>query len=73
MKKIILGSNSPRRKELMKGLPEKYYDVVYYIVIKDYSAKETAEKLNITEANVRKRYERAKTMMKKNMSNVYYI
>lgn len=60
-------------KELMKGLPEKYYDVVYYIVIKDYSAKETAEKLNITEANVRKRYERAKTMMKKNMSNVYYI
>ena len=54
----------------MKGLPQKYYDVVYYLVIKDYSTRETARKLNITEANVRKRYERAKVMMRKELMSV---
>lgn len=57
-------------KEIMKGLPQKYYDVVYYLVIKDYSTRETARKLNITEANVRKRYERAKVMMRKELMSV---
>ena len=48
----------------MDCLPEKYYDVVECIIIKQFSTKETALKLNITEANVRKRYERAKKMMR---------
>ena len=52
---------------LMDTLPEKYYDVVYCLVVKDYSIAETARKLGITEANVRKRYERAKKMMRQNL------
>ena len=54
-------------KELMDCLPEKYYDVVECIIIKQFSTKETALKLNITEANVRKRYERAKQMMRNSL------
>ena len=52
---------------LMNTLPEKYYDVVYCLVVKDYSIQETALRLGITEANVRKRYERAKKMMRQNL------
>lgn len=51
---------------LINSLPEKYHDVVECLVIRDYSVKETAEKLGITEANVRKRYERAKKLMRQN-------
>lgn len=54
-------------KTLMDCLPEKYYDVVECIIIKQFSTKETALKLNITEANVRKRYERAKQMMRNSL------
>ena len=52
---------------LINTLPEKYYDVVYCLVVKDYSIQETARRLGITEANVRKRYERAKKMMRQNL------
>ena len=52
---------------LMNTLPEKYYDVVYCLAVKDYSIRETARRLGITEANVRKRYERAKKMMRQNL------
>jgi RNA polymerase sigma-70 factor (ECF subfamily) len=34
------------------------------LVIRDYTVAETAEMLGITEANVRKRYERARKMMR---------
>ena len=51
-------------KYLIDILPEKYREVVECLVIKEYTTRETATKLNITEANVRKRYERAKQMMK---------
>lgn len=51
-------------KALMQGLPPKYYSVVECLVIKEYSIRETALKLGITEANVRKRFERAKKMMR---------
>ena len=49
---------------LMKSLPEKYYAVVDCLVVHDYTVAETAARLNITEANVRKRYERARKMMR---------
>jgi RNA polymerase sigma-70 factor (ECF subfamily) len=49
---------------LMNSLPKKYYDVVECLVVRDYTVAETAERLRITEANVRKRYERAKKMMR---------
>ena len=52
---------------LINTLPEKYYDVVYCLVVKDYSIPETARRLGITEANVRKRFERAKKMMRQNL------
>ena len=52
---------------LMQCLPEKYYEVVECLVIKEYSTRETAARLNITEANVRKRFERAKQMMRDNL------
>ena len=45
---------------LINSLPEKYQDVVLCLVVRDYSVKETADKLGISEANVRKRFERAK-------------
>ena len=55
---------------LMNTLPEKYYDVVYCLVVKDYSVQETARRLGITESNVRKRYERAKKMMRQNLGQI---
>lgn len=55
---------------LMNNLPDKYYDVVDCLVIHEYSVRETAEKLDITKANVRKRYERAKKMMRKSLGQV---
>lgn len=51
-------------EELISYLPTKYYSVVECLVIKNLSVKETALELNITEANVRKRFERAKLMLK---------
>ena len=56
-------------KSLMNCLPKKYYEVVEYLVIREYTTKETALKLNITEANVRKRYERAKQKMRDYMKD----
>lgn len=50
--------------EMMHKLPEKYYEVVNCIAVKDMSVRETAHELGITEANVRKRYERAKLLLK---------
>jgi len=52
---------------LMRSLPEKYYAVVECLVVHDYTVAETAGKLGITEANVRKRYERAKKLMRQNL------
>ena len=51
-------------KELIAKLPPKYYAVVDCLVLKNLSVKETARKLNITEATVRKRFERSKKMLK---------
>ncbi len=50
--------------ELVSVLPEKYYSVVNCLAVKNLSVKETALELGITEANVRKRFERAKLMLK---------
>ena len=52
---------------LMNSLPPKYYRVVECLVIHDYTVAETAEILGITEVNVRKRYERAKKMMRQSL------
>lgn len=51
-------------EELISCLPSKYYAVVNCLVIKSLSVKETAAELGISEAAVRKRFERAKVLLK---------
>lgn len=51
-------------KELISGLPPKYYAVVNCLAVKNLSVKETAAELGITDAAVRKRFERAKVKLK---------
>lgn len=51
-------------EELFSDLPSKYYAVVNCLVIKSLSVKETAAELGISEAAVRKRFERAKVLLK---------
>lgn len=57
-------SDDTDMEELISDLPSKYYAVVHCLTVKNLSVKETAQELNITEANVRKRFERAKIMLK---------
>lgn len=54
-------------KELISELPSKYYAVIQCLVVENLSVRETAKELRITEANVRKRFQRAKTMIRKLM------
>lgn len=51
-------------EDMISSLPPKYYAVVRCLAIKNLSYKETAKELGITEPNVRKRFERAKMMLK---------
>lgn len=51
-------------EDFIAGLPLKYYEVVNCLAVKNLSVKETASKLGITEAAVRKRFERAKRRLK---------
>ena len=49
---------------LIASLRPQYLDVVDCLAVKNLSVKETAERLGISEANVRKRFERAKRKLK---------
>lgn len=60
----VLYTETSEIENMMNYLPEKYRDVIYYRVIEELSVRETAKKLKISETNVRKRYERAREMMK---------
>ncbi|MCI8638777.1 MAG: RNA polymerase sigma factor [Coprococcus sp.] len=51
-------------RELIFDLPPKYSMVVKCLALDNLSVKETARELGITETNVRKRFERSKTMLK---------
>lgn len=51
-------------RELISALSPRYYEVVEYLAIKNLSVRETAKRLGISEANVRKRFERAKKKLK---------
>lgn len=57
-------SGNPDMEELISDLPSKYYAVVHCLTIKNLSVKETSAELGITEAAVRKRFERAKLLLK---------
>lgn len=50
--------------ELISDLPPKYYAVANCLAVKELSVKETAAELGISESAVRKRFERAKLMLK---------
>ncbi|MGN0484986.1 MAG: RNA polymerase sigma factor [Lachnospiraceae bacterium] len=52
--------------ELIAPLPPKYHSVVTCLTLKQLSVKETAKELHLTESTVRKRFERAKRILKKN-------
>lgn len=51
-------------KELISDLPPRYYKVVDCLAIEGLSVKETSMELGISEENVRKRFERAKKMLR---------
>ena len=51
-------------EELMEKLPDKYHEVFKSIAVEGYSVKETGLRLGITEENVRKRYSRARKMLR---------
>lgn len=51
-------------KELISDLPVKYRVVVDCLAVKNLSVRETAGKLGISEAAVRKRFERSKKILK---------
>lgn len=52
-------------EEMIEDLPAKYSEVVQLLVVDKLSVSETAQKLNISQGNVRKRFERAKKMLKR--------
>lgn len=60
----VLDMDKEHIREAINRLPEKYYSVVNCLVIKNMTVKETAIALSITEANVRKRFERSKLLLK---------
>lgn len=66
---VALGS-SQRVRELVDLLPDKYRQVIICIVFHELSGRETALMLGIGEGTVRKRYERAKKILKKKLSTV---
>ncbi len=53
-----------RVKELLDSLPEKLKQVMLLRCVQELSVRETAAVLQIKEAAVRKRYERARTLLK---------
>lgn len=57
-------SDSDNLEDMISKLPPKYYSVVKCLAIDNLSVKETSVELGITEANVRKRFERSKMMLK---------
>ena len=53
-------------KEVMK-LPEKYRRVIHLFYYEDYSVKEIAQILNLTESNIKVRLNRGRKLLKKSL------
>ena len=62
-----LGGEDDRAEVMLKLLPDKYRDVMRCLVIEEISVRETADRLDISEAGVRKRFERARKMLKEKL------
>lgn len=52
-------------QEIISALSPRYYEVANCLAVKNLSVKETAEVLGISETNVRKRFERAKKLLRR--------
>ncbi len=57
-----------RASEIISLLPEKYREVMRLMAVEELPSKEAAKRLNMSEAAVRKRYERAKKMLREKMN-----
>ncbi len=57
---------------LLSKLPEKYREVMLYRSVHEFSVKETAAVLDISDNLVRKRYERARNMLMKELGEDQY-
>ncbi len=64
--------NSEEINRMLLCLPEHYREVIIYRCLHQLSVKETAAVLEVNEAVVRKRYERAKVLLMKQMGDEYY-
>ena len=60
-------------REVISVLSPRYFDVAYCLTVKNLSVKETAGELGISEANVRKRFERAKKILKQTTALVLLL
>lgn len=60
--------SSQRVKEMVDSLPDKYRDVIICMIVHEMSGRETAAMLGLSEGAVRKRYERAKKLLRKEIS-----
>lgn len=58
------GEEEENIRELILKLRPPYYAVIECLIIKSLTVKETSQKLGISEATVRKRFERAKKFLK---------
>lgn len=63
------GKEEEDLRDLISVLEPKYYAVVESLAVKDLSVRETSDRLGISEANVRKRFERAKKILRKRLLN----
>ena len=69
IEEVIASTGSKQRvREMVDLLPDKYRDVVICMALHELSGRETALMLNLSESAVRKRYERAKKLLKKKVS-----
>ena len=53
---------------MIAHLPKQYRDVLHDRFVEERSTRETAEHLGISEANVRKRQQRALDLLRRNMN-----
>ncbi len=56
--------------EVLRSLPDKYYDVMYMTVVLQLTPKEIAKSLDLELKNVYKRIERAREMIKKKLDKL---
>lgn len=64
--RACFGRSAEEAEELLARLPQQYRDVLHDRFVEDFSTRETAEHLGISEANVRKRQQRGLDLLRRN-------